>query len=39
MARAFALAVEAGRAGYLAGPMGARDMAVPSTPSFGLAAL
>ena len=39
MARAFALAVEAGRAGYLAGPMAARDMAAPSTPSFGLAAL
>jgi thiazole synthase len=39
MARAFALAVDAGRAGYLAGPMVARDMAAPSTPSFGLAAL
>jgi thiazole synthase len=39
MARAFALAVEAGRAGYRAGPMAARDMATPSTPVFGLAAL
>ena len=39
MARAFALAVEAGRAGYRAGPMAARDMAAPSTPVFGLAAL
>lgn len=39
MARAFALAIEAGRAGHLAGPMAARDMAVPSTPVVGLAAL
>jgi len=37
MARAFALAVSAGRAGYLAGPMEPRDMAVPSTPVAGLA--
>jgi thiazole synthase len=35
MARAFAGAVEAGRAAYLAGPMEARDMAAPSTPVFG----
>ncbi len=39
MARAMALAVEAGRAGRAAGPMEPRDMAVPSTPVFGLAAL
>ena len=32
MARAFAQAVEAGRAAYLAGPMPPRDMAAPSTP-------
>ena len=37
MARAFRQAVEAGREGYLAGPMGERDMAVPSTPVFGTA--
>ena len=37
MARAFLQAVEAGREGYLAGPMGERDMAVPSTPVFGTA--
>jgi thiazole synthase len=35
MARAFALAIEAGRAAYLAGPMEARDMAAPSTPVLG----
>jgi thiazole synthase len=35
MARAFAGAVEAGRAAYLAGPMEARDMATPSTPLIG----
>src|SRR5271170_516430 len=35
MARAFALAIEAGRAAYLAGPMEARDMAAPSTPVIG----
>lgn len=35
MARAFALAVESGRAAYLADPMERRDMAQPSTPIFG----
>ncbi len=35
MARAFALAVEAGRAGYEAGPMPERDFASPSTPTLG----
>jgi thiazole synthase len=35
MARAFALSVEAGRIAYLADPMGARDMAEPSTPVIG----
>ncbi|AXT33534.1 thiazole synthase [Phaeobacter sp. LSS9] len=39
MARAIALAIEAGREGYLADPMERRDMAVPSTPVLGLAAL
>ncbi|UYN95265.1 MAG: thiazole synthase [Enhydrobacter sp.] len=39
MARAFALAVEAGRAAFLARPMEPRDMAVPSTPVFGKATL
>lgn len=39
MARAFALAVEAGRFAYEAGPMMARDMAAPSTPTVGMAAL
>ncbi len=38
-ARAIALAVDAGRAGYLADPMERRDMAVPSTPVLGLAEL
>jgi thiazole synthase len=37
MARALALAVEAGRAAYLAGAIPARDMAVPSTPVIGQA--
>lgn len=37
MARAMALAIEAGRAGYEADPMERRDMAVPSTPVLGLA--
>lgn len=37
MARAFALAVEAGRAGYLADLMQPRDMAAPSTPVIGRA--
>jgi thiazole synthase len=35
MARAFAAAIEAGRAAFLAGPMEARDMAAPSTPVLG----
>ncbi len=39
MARAFALAVEAGRAAYLAGPIEPRDLAVPSTPVIGKAFL
>ena len=39
MAQAFALAVEAGRAAYLARPIEPRDMAVPSTPMLGRAAL
>jgi thiazole synthase len=39
MARAFAQAVQAGRAAYLAGPIPARDMAVPSTPVIGKAFL
>ena len=39
MARAFAGAVEAGRAAYLAGPMEPRDMAAPSTPVLGKAQL
>lgn len=37
MARAFRLAVEAGRAGYEADPMAPRDLAVPSTPVLGTA--
>lgn len=39
MARAMALAVEAGRTGFAADPMERRDMAVPSTPNLGLAEL
>lgn len=39
MARAFALAVAAGRAAYLAGTIPARDMASPSTPVIGQAFL
>ncbi|MGO3933775.1 thiazole synthase, partial [Rhodopseudomonas pseudopalustris] len=35
MARAFRLAVDAGRLGYQAGLMGARDFASPSTPVIG----
>jgi thiazole synthase len=35
MARAFAAAVEAGRSAYLAGPMPAQELAVPSTPEIG----
>jgi thiazole synthase len=38
MARAFALAIEAGRLAQAADPVGARDMAVPSTPMMGMAA-
>lgn len=39
MARAFALAVEAGRTGFKADPIEARDMAAPSTPVVGKAFL
>lgn len=39
MARAFGQAVAAGQGAYQAGLMGARDMAVASTPIFGMAAL
>lgn len=39
MATAFAQAVEAGRAAFLADPIEARDMAAPSTPVFGKALL
>ena len=39
MARAMAYAINAGRAGWNAGPMERRDMAVPSTPVLGLAGL
>ena len=39
MARAMALAVEAGRAAFTADPMEARDMAAPSTPVIGKAFL
>ena len=39
MARAFAQAVEAGRMAFEAGPMEPRDMAAPSTPVLGRAAL
>lgn len=39
MARAFRLAVEAGRIGFEAGGMEPRDMAAPSTPVFGRAVL
>ena len=39
MARAFALAVEAGRMASLAQPLEPRDMAAPSTPVIGKAAL
>lgn len=37
IARAFALAVEAGRIAYLSDPMQPRDMAAPSTPVIGRA--
>ena len=39
MARAFSLALQAGRAAFLADPMEARDMAQPSTPVLGRAML
>jgi thiazole synthase len=39
MAKAFALAIEAGRLAFAAQPMEPRDMAVPSTPMLGRAAL
>jgi len=39
MARAFALAIEAGRAAFEAGLMPPRDMAAPSTPVLGKAVL
>ena len=39
MARAFALAVEAGQTAYLARPLEPRDMAAPSTPVIGKASL
>jgi thiazole synthase len=39
MAKAFALAIEAGHMAFKAQPMEPRDMAVPSTPTFGRAAL
>lgn len=39
MAEAFAAAVEAGRTAHLADPMPPRDLASPSTPVVGLAAL
>ena len=39
MAKAFAMAIEAGRIAFEAKPMEPRDMAVPSTPTFGRAAL
>ena len=39
MARAFRLAVEAGRLGFEADPMEPREMAAPSTPTLGKADL
>ncbi|MGA0530864.1 thiazole synthase [Hansschlegelia sp. KR7-227] len=39
MAGAFGRAIEAGRSGFLAGPIEPRDMAAPSTPVFGRASL
>ncbi|WP_109314482.1 thiazole synthase [Pseudovibrio ascidiaceicola] len=39
MAKAMAQAIEAGRNGYIADPMDPRDMAVPSTPTLGMAEL
>jgi thiazole synthase len=37
MARAFALATQAGALAVASGPMGQRDMAAPSTPLIGKA--
>jgi thiazole synthase len=39
MAKAFAMAIEAGRMAFAAKPLEPRDMAVPSTPMLGRAAL
>jgi thiazole synthase len=39
MAKAFALAIEAGHMAFRAQPMEPRDMAAPSTPTIGRAAL
>ena len=39
MAKAFALAIESGRLAFAANPLEPRDMAVPSTPVLGRAAL
>lgn len=39
MAKAMAQAIEAGHNGYIADPMDPRDMAVPSTPTLGMAEL
>ncbi|SFK38590.1 thiazole synthase [Pseudovibrio ascidiaceicola] len=39
MAKAMAQAIEAGCNGYIADPMDPRDMAVPSTPTLGMAEL
>ncbi|KZL15798.1 thiazole synthase [Pseudovibrio sp. Ad26] len=39
MAQAMAQAIEAGLNGYIADPMDPRDMAVPSTPTLGMAEL
>jgi thiazole synthase len=39
MAKAMAQAIEAGLNGYIADPMDPRDMAVPSTPTLGMAEL
>jgi len=35
MAKAFSIAVESGRLGFLAGPISAQELAVPSTPDLG----
>jgi thiazole synthase len=37
MAKAFGVAIEAGRLAYEAQPLEPRDMAVPSTPVLGMA--